>query len=85
MKVLDHLVLSLNILFNSVQVFRSFPKVFLLLPVNWLIHLLGVGKDVLNSVGHNEIFVGLQSLDWLIRHLWHAIFFVLAVIGEVSN
>jgi hypothetical protein len=82
---LDHAVLSLDVILDLFEIVRHFAEVLLLLPVDWLLHALGTRQDVLNCVSCNEVFIGLQSLHWLLAHARHRRLLVAAVVGEVPH
>ena len=80
MEILDHFVLPLNVFLYPVQIFRSLPIVLLLLPVNWICTFPCIGEDILDGVGHYEIFIGFQPLDGFFGNLWNWVFLMVAVI-----
>ena len=85
MQVLDHPVLSLDVLLDLAEVFRGLAEIWLLLPVHHLLALLCVGEDVLDGVGDDEVFVGLEALDGLVGGLGNWFLLVGAVVGEVAD
>lgn len=85
MEVLDHFVLSLNVFFDAIKVVRNTTKVLLLKPVRVFLFLFSNRENVLDGVGHNEIFVRFQSMHGSFVGLRNSILFVLAVIGEISD
>ena len=83
MEILNHSILSLNILFDSIEVIGSLSKVRLLQPINRILSLLGVGENIFDSICNDEILIRLKSMNWLINCLRNRNFFMLAIIREI--
>jgi hypothetical protein len=84
-KVLDHLVLVLDVLLDALQVLGDLPVRLLLQPVDRVLLLLCSRQDVLDGVGDDEVFIGFQAHHRLLVHAGDYGLLVRAIIREVSN
>ena len=85
MKVLNHFVLVLNVLFDLVDVLGSLPKVFLSGPVLRLFALFGSRENVFDGVGDDEIFVRFEAMYRSVNCSRDSVLLVPAVVGEIAD
>lgn len=85
MEILNHFVFVLNVFFDFIEVVWGTSVVFFLKVVRVFFLSLGDREDVLDSIGHNEIFVRFQSVDRPFISLRDDVLLVFAVIREVPN
>jgi hypothetical protein len=85
MQRLEHIVLLMDTVLDPVQIGRHSPVILLLQIVSRLLHFLCSRENVLDRVGHNKIFVSLETQHRSLIHPRNRCLLVTAVVGKVSN
>ena len=75
----NHLVLHTDLVVNLIEVLRGLPIVLLSYISELLWLLLRGGKDVLDGISNDEIFVTLESHDGFVIDLRHVLSLILSI------
>lgn len=66
MQILDHFVLTFNIVFYSLEIFGCFSEVFFLSPEGLFLDNLGSTEDILDGIGDNKVLITFKSENWFL-------------------
>jgi len=84
-KILNHLVFILNVLFDPRDVLRSLTKILLFSPVFRLFCLFSCGKNVFDGIGDDKIFVRFESMNRFLVNPGNRVLLMPTVIGEIAD
>ena len=71
MQILDHFVLTFNIMFYSLEILGCFSEIFFLGPECFFLDNLRSTEDILDGIGDNKVFITFKSKNWFLISFWY--------------